>query len=92
MNQYFHYKGGGYPRENSPPRYADAADKLANMFIGAEYIGEGSVINKYLEKEFGLKLVHTTPLAPLKMKKMSSDIRAKFKAGNLEHLARHQVP
>jgi hypothetical protein len=86
LNQYFHYKGGGYPRENSPPRYADAADKLANMFIGADYIGEGHVINKYLERNFGLKLVRTKAAPPLKMRKITKDLNKNFVAGKLEHL------
>jgi hypothetical protein len=86
LNQYFHYKDGGYPRDNSPPRYADAADKIANMFIGADYIGESDVINKHLERKFGLKLVRTKAAPPLKMRKITKDLNKNFVAAKIEHL------
>jgi hypothetical protein len=67
LNQYFHYKNGGYPKADSPPRYVDASDKLAYMFIGAEFIGEDIVINEYLEKKHGIKLVRIKQPMPLKI-------------------------
>ena len=86
LNQYFHYKNGGYPSENSPPRYEDAAEKLANMFIGAEFIDESEVINRFLEKKFGLKLVRVRHAAKLKRKALAPLEQRKLQDMGISHL------
>lgn len=78
LNQFYHYKNGGYPNEDSPPRYKAAAEKLAYMFLGAECIGEEHLINEYLEKEFGIKLTRTSAKPPLKLKKFNARIEKLF--------------
>jgi hypothetical protein len=68
LNQFYHYKDGGYPTEKSPPRYAVACDDIAHMFIGAEFISEENIINEYLEKTHGLKLVRISEPKALELR------------------------
>jgi cell fate (sporulation/competence/biofilm development) regulator YmcA (YheA/YmcA/DUF963 family) len=91
LNQYFHYKDGGYPKPDSPPRYADASDKLAHMFIGAEFIGEGNTINEYLEKNFGLKLVRVREPKALKLR-FTDRAKNLMAAANVMHLQKIKKP
>ena len=79
LNQFYHYKNGGYPSEDSPPRYKQAAEKLGYMFLGAECIGEENLINDYLESEFGLKLTRVDAKPVLKVKPETKKSKTLFK-------------
>jgi hypothetical protein len=57
INDAYYYINGGYPSPNSDPRWKTAAKALGAMFFYMEAMGDPEVINNFLQKEFGLKLV-----------------------------------
>jgi hypothetical protein len=83
LNQFWHYRNGGYPSESSPPRYEVAAEKLANMYLGAECIGKEGLINKYLERVFGLKIIRVAEKPKLKLNKFNKKTNSLFTMLNL---------
>ena len=73
LNQFYHYRNGGYPNENSPARYKVACDKVADMFISASHAGMSDTISKYLEKAHGIKI---QLVKPKKLKYNTSSTKA----------------
>jgi hypothetical protein len=59
LHQAYYYRNGGYPSENSPPRYDPPARKAAEMYIMLSMIGkEGYIENIF--KEYGITISFDT--------------------------------
>lgn len=66
LNDAYHYRNGGYPFPDSPPRYQDAANRLAKMFLTLKFADMEEMVNKYLRVNYGLELVEVNPVNAIK--------------------------
>lgn len=57
LNDCYHYKDGGYPNPDSPPRSENAVDRLAKMFKYVNMLGDGEMINTYMRQKYGMEIV-----------------------------------